>query len=200
MQPSELRRFREAIGRHLGQPLTPDVAAAIEAAARAAPTAKLQRDEVFAEHLAGNEDAIAFNLQMCDVLHLWDDLIDKDKAVTADTINRGFQAALVDIPCNPFYRRHFDALNPLVSACILSWHTANRWEAEERLEELRLAYVVRSDYINLFLGSVAIVQGSEYAARVAPEVRAYWHGEGWQGYLINLAAEKAAKRGQHGML
>ncbi len=200
MQPSELRRFREAIGRHLGQPLTPDVAAAIEAATRAAPTVKLQRDEVFAEHLAGNEAAIAFNLQMCDVLHLWDDLIDGDKPVTPEAINRGFYEALVELPCNPFYRAHFDALQPLVSACILSWHTANKWEAEERVEELRLAYVVRSDYINLFLASVAIVKGAEYAVRVAPEVRAYWHGEGWQGYLINLAAEKAAKEARHGML
>lgn len=200
MQPSELRRFREAIGRFLGQPLTPDVAAAIEAATRAAPTAKLQRDEVFADHLAGHEDAIAFNLLMCDVLHLWDDLIDRDKPVSPEAINRGFQAALVDIPRNLFYREHFDRLNPLVAACILSWHTANTWEAEERLADLRLAFVVRSDYINLFLASVAIVRGDAYAVRVAPEVRAYWHAEGWDGYLINLAAEKAAKGEHHGML
>lgn len=200
MQPSELRRFREAIGRHLGQTLTADVAADIEAATRAAPTPTLKRDEVFAEHLANREDAIAFNLQMCDVLHLWDDLIDRDKPVHPVDINRGFQAALVDIPRNTFYREHFDRLNPLVSACILSWHTANKWEAEDRLNDLRLAFVVRSDYINLFLASVAIVRGEDYAVKVAPDVRAYWHAEGWDGYLINLAAEKAAKRGQHGML
>ena len=83
MQPSELRRFREAIGRHLGQTLTPDVAADIEAATRAAPTPTLKRDEVFAEHLANREDAIAFNLH---------------HEVTADTAYAEYIVGPADLP------------------------------------------------------------------------------------------------------
>jgi hypothetical protein len=142
--------------------------------------------------LLGHEDAVAFNLALMDVLHLWDDLIDGDKPVTPEDVHKAFRLALVVIPGNPFYRRHFDQLHPLIDPLILNWLTANDMEA--RGEQLDIAWVIRSDYCNVLLKSLEIVGGFDHARRVWPDVRAYWHSEGFNQYLTSLAEEQAIKK------
>lgn len=147
------------------------------------------REATFRTYLH-DEDAVALNLMFCDVLHTWDDLVDQDKPVAPEAISKAFRTALVEIPQNKFYRRHFDELAPLVDHFILSWLTANRFEADGDIDALRIAFIARSDYMALFLRSIQIVSGFEYAASVAPEIRRYWHAEGWDGYLVNLTNEQ----------
>lgn len=149
--------------------------------------------EFFEHFLLGNEAAVAFNLLFRGILHTWDDLVDGDKPVSDDAIHGAFRSALVLLPANPFYRAHFAQLHPLIDNAILNWMAANAMEATEARSDKEIAFIARSDYINVFIKSLEIVGGFEHARSVLPEVRRHWHAEGFDRYLLNLEAEKAAR-------
>ena len=56
------------------------------------------------EWFGGNTDALNLFHNLVSLVHIWDDLIDKDKPVTDADINKAFLTALVYIPANPFYK------------------------------------------------------------------------------------------------
>ena len=66
--------------------------------------------EFFEHFLLGNQAAVNFNLLFRDILHTWDDLIDRDKPVSGEAIHQAFRAALVLLPANPFYRDWLEKL------------------------------------------------------------------------------------------
>ncbi len=139
-----------------------------------------------------DEDAAAFVTDLCATVHVWDDLIDRDKPVSDLEVRDAFRTLLVVLPANPFYRKHFNDIHPLLDASIVSWLTANKFEASKGVEKLRLAYVIRSDYINVILKCAALLHGFDYSVRIAPAIRAWWHAEGWDGYVNALRAQQGA--------
>lgn len=135
-------------------------------------------------------DAARFVAQVCAAAHLFDDLADRDREVTPEQVLAAFRALLVEIPANPFYRRNFEQLHPLFDTFILSWGTANVLERGDDEERLRVAYVIRSDYMNLVLRCAQLLHGFDYALQVSPRLRDLWHVEGWRGYLKALERQK----------
>lgn len=150
--------------------------------------------EAFEFALKGNQEAIAFATVMCGILHLWDDLEDRDKRIAREDINRAMYAALVVLPRNTFYQQHFEELNAMVSAAILSWHTANWFEREGTEEDRHVSFVIRSDYCHIVLTAARLVGGYEWARSIAPAMRRFWHSEGFAGYLKNLAQQFAKEK------
>lgn len=146
----------------------------------------------------GDAAAAEFMLQMCRVMHLWDDLIDKDKAVSDAQINEAFQLALVDIPRNPFYARHFVALNAHVQTAITNWHVATRMEREGGDYEKSIAFILRSSYMDLFTQVAQIVGGPEWAVEMAHKTRLLTHKETYAGYLMNLEREAIGRLAREG--
>lgn len=138
-------------------------------------------------------DAARFVSLIFGAAHLFDDLADRDKPVTPAEVLQAFRTLAVDLPANPFYRAHFEQLHPLLDVFILSWSTANAFEAGDDEEMLRIAYVIRSDYMNLVLRAAQILHGFDYAQRISPKLRELWHVEGWQGYLKSLEAQREAQ-------
>lgn len=151
----------------------------------------MELSTLFREVCAGDESAVEFLTAMVGVLHLWDDLIDKDKPVTDDDINAAFWDALVVLPRNQFYQRHFSDLNPILVTAILSWKTAN--EFERNRESLDIAFVIRSAYVDLILMTALLCGGRARAERLGPAIRLFAHAEGFRQYQLNLEAEKAAR-------
>ena len=143
--------------------------------------------------LNGNLAAAEFIDSIYNVLHLWDDLIDHDKPVTDMQVNDAFYAVLVEIPRNPFYRKYFDHLNPILVNAITNWHVANRMERKGDEYQKRIAYVLRSSYVDLLTQSAFLLGGVEHAAAVGFDNRLYAHKETLEGYLINLETEEQAR-------
>ena len=139
--------------------------------------------DIIAKATKGNENAADFLLAIHQVADLWDDLIDKDKPVAADSINRAFYNALVAIPRNPFYGANFAALSPLIESAIIDWHTANAFEASK--QNLQTAYGLRCSGQSLCIMTARIIGGSNFAETIALELRSA--GDTW--------AEYAAKHG-----
>ena len=65
------------------------------------------------EWFGGNENALRMFNAFVDLAHVWDDLVDKDKPVSADDINRAFLTCLVYLPANPFYRSIQNEILPM---------------------------------------------------------------------------------------
>lgn len=146
--------------------------------------------------LPGCEPAVMLNAALIETLHTWDDLIDGDHAVTDEAISRAFRLALVVMPSNSFYVQHFGQLHPLLDNLIANWLAATRMERDPRSEvDLPVAFVIRSDYCNFLLKSMILVNGFDGAVAMWPEVRRFWHSEGYEGYLQSLSAEASARNG-----
>ena len=140
-------------------------------------------------------DAARFVAMVCAACHLFDDLADRDREVTPAEVLDGFRVLLVEIPGNAFYRRNFEQLHPLMDSFILSWGTANVFEAGDDEERLRVAYVIRSDYMNLMLRCAQLLHGFDYALRISPVLRDMVHAEGWRGYLKALDVQRQHQKG-----
>lgn len=146
------------------------------------------------EALLGDEAAVQLNAHLIEALHVWDDLIDQDVTLTAEDVSSAFRNALVLIPANSFYQRHFNELHPLLDVLILNWMTATAMERNPQSDlDLQVAFIIRSDYCNFLLKSMAIVGGFEHARRLWPEVRRFWHREGFDSFVQSLHAERAAR-------
>lgn len=155
--------------------------------------------EEFEWALRGNTAAVSFMWDVVDVLHLWDDFIDGDRRPGPAEINDRMRRALLDLPRNPFYVQNFALLSPLIEQAILSWHTANALEhailsGKAQPGDDAIAFIIRSDYINLLIMSARIVGGVAWAVEVAVRARRRWHQEQLDGYRKALALQAATAK------
>jgi hypothetical protein len=114
------------------------------------------------------------------IVETWDDLVDGDKPVPEGAINSAFHKALIDLPRNAFYRQHFNVLNPLIESAILDWTAANVMEHRRDGDDLRRAYVLRSNIFNLTTMAARIIGGVEWGQQVA--VKQWSMLEPWAEY------------------
>ncbi|MCP2517395.1 hypothetical protein M5J07_20820 [Achromobacter mucicolens] len=141
--------------------------------------------------MRGNQAAVDFLRVAFQVAHLWDDLVDRDRVLADDEINEGMFAALVLLPRNTFYRTHFDTLNSILTNASTNWRIATELERVEGTAPKRIAYVMRSAYVDLVTHSALLLGGPIWARDVGVELRQMT--EPWGEYLTNLAAERAAR-------
>lgn len=139
--------------------------------------------------MKGSRAAIDFAETMCNIAHIWDDLIDKDTEVSNSDINKVFFDILVRLPRNEFYRKNFEHLNSILVNAISNWLIATNLEKQGEDYETSIAFVLRSSYVDLITQAALILGGQEWATVVGEEVRKQTHGETYTGYLNNLKIE-----------
>ena len=150
--------------------------------------------------LKGNIEAVSFVTMLFGVLHFWDDLEDRDQKISRDSVNAVMYNALIDLPRNSFYQANFNYLSPLIEIAILNWHAANAMEATESLDDKRIAFISRSDYCSVMIACARLVGGFEWANKITPFIRRYWHSEGFDQYLLNLKSQQAHNKEIHHVL
>lgn len=116
------------------------------------------------------------------VSQVWDDVVDEGKSTG---INQAMVAALVDIPSNPFYRAHFDQLQPLVAMACFDYLASVELERGTE-HERTLAFGLRDSYAAIVTQCAAIIGGSGYAATQAARIRRVIHDEPLAQYLGEL--------------
>ncbi len=80
------------------------------------------------EWFGGNQDALNMYRMFVDMTHVWDDLVDKDRSLSEDDINRAFMIALVYLPANSFYRSIQQAIMQMLLTTMSAYNTANHIE------------------------------------------------------------------------
>lgn len=148
---------------------------------------------LFSEFLLGNAEAIQFVVRVFRALHVWDDLIDRDKPLTDDEINSVFWDLLVVLPTDPFYTRNIALLNSTLVNAIVNWHIANKLEREGDDKDKSIAFILRGAYIDILSASAFVVGGMEWIKAVGPAIRRWAHEETFTEYMENLRKECEAR-------
>jgi hypothetical protein len=132
--------------------------------------------------LKGNSEAIEFYGLLAGISQTWDDLIDGDGVeITPEVVNAMMWDALVELPNNPFYARHFPRLNTLVQQTILDWLAANELEAGGTADK-RVSFILRDSLAGVLVHCAYLTGGYEWANEIAPAVRRYIHDEDFDSY------------------
>lgn len=148
---------------------------------------------LFSEFLLGDAEAIQFVVRVFRALHVWDDLIDKDKNLTDDEVNSVFWDLLVVLPVDPFYVRNIALLNSTLVNAIVNWHIANKLEREGDEKDKSVAFILRGAYIDILSASAFLVGGMDWATEIGPAIRRWAHEETFAQYMENLAKECEAR-------
>ena len=143
--------------------------------------------------LRGYAPAVQCFLLIRDILHFWDDLIDRDKKVDQESIHNAMFKALVTLPRNEFYRKNIDTLLPVLVNAIANWRAANEFECTDDRKTLEIAFVIRSDYANILIQMAYIIGGHDCLMQVTPMIRSLWTEEDFEAYLKNLEQERHAR-------
>jgi hypothetical protein len=84
----------------------------------------------------------------------------------------------------------------VLANAIINWRIATEYERNASgKHDLEAAYVLRSSYVDLVTLSALLLGGAAHAATIGADVRRWAHQEGYELYLENLVAEKAAREG-----
>ena len=122
------------------------------------------------EWFGGNQDALNMFRAFVDLSHIWDDLIDRDKPVPADAVNRAFLTCLVYLPANPFYRAIQDQILPMWLVVVSAYETANTFEKQKDAHGIEIAHSLRYAAGNIIAYAVHVCLGAQEAKNVLPEV------------------------------
>lgn len=118
----------------------------------------------------GNTSAMRFCADMVEIAHVWDDLVDCDKPVSAVTADAAFRKLLLEVPANDFYRANFNFLHPVMVMVWAQWSAANAMETHPFKNDMAKAYMLRASLYQLFHACAVICGGLDWAAEIGPEV------------------------------
>ncbi len=122
------------------------------------------------EWFGGNQDALNMYRAFVSLLHTWDDMVDKDRDVGENDINRAFLTCLVYLPANPFYRAIQDQILPMWLTVVSSYETANKFERDKDPHGIEIAHSLRYAAGHIVAYAVHVCLGPEKAKEVLPEV------------------------------
>ncbi len=119
------------------------------------------------EGFAITGDAHDWLMSLWNAVQVFDDMNDGDFpdredvfACVADT--------LCNMPMNPFFRAHQDALCPLLAVALLKWRASD--DAERGREASAMSYAWRAGYYDIVLAVMQIVHGTEVAKDAAVHI------------------------------
>ena len=120
------------------------------------------------EWFGGDQYALEMARILEELSHTWDDLVDKDKDVAADKINRAFMHCLVYLPANPFYRKIQDAVLPMWVTVISAYEAANHFEKTKDPHGIEIAHGLRYAAGNILAYAIHVCVGAEKAKEYVP--------------------------------
>jgi hypothetical protein len=122
------------------------------------------------EWFGGNQDALNLYRMFVDLLHTWDDLVDRDREVTELEINNAFMIALVYMPANPFYKHIQEQIMPMWLTVISAYEAGNKFEREKDEHGLEIAHTLRYAAGHIVSYMVYVCVGRNQAKEIMPEV------------------------------
>lgn len=117
-----------------------------------------------------NEQAVEFFLQFFSVMHGWDDLVDMDKELDMEDVDRPFIELFFGILPNPFYRQYQHLLQPVVIMCINAWRDST-WLERQDEKARRFAYVLRTYPADVLIQIALITGGYVHMRAVSKKIR-----------------------------
>lgn len=138
--------------------------------------------------LIPDADALAFLRLLNEVVNVWDDLVDGDNPEhSSRNVNMAFEAALIHIPRNPFYRKYQHELQPVIEVAIADWHASTVMQASGDAEQVARAHTLRFSGLSVWVLCARIIGGPAAAALTALELRRAIPAETLQDFSQEMA-------------
>jgi hypothetical protein len=122
------------------------------------------------EWFGGNQHALNMYRMFADLLHLWDDLVDKDNDTSEVEINNAFLICLVYLQANPFYKSIQEQILPMWITVVSGYETANKYEKSKDEHGIEIAHTLRYAAGNIIAYAIYVCVGAEKARDILPEV------------------------------
>ena len=122
------------------------------------------------EWFGGNVDALHVYRMLVDMAHVWDDVVDGDKAVPEIELNNAFLIALVYLPANPFYQRIQQQILPMWLTIVSGYEAANRFERDKDAHGIEIAHTLRYAAGNIVAYAMHVCLGPDEARKYIPEM------------------------------
>lgn len=144
-------------------------------------------------------DARAWMLDIFDVAEVLDDLVDRDRSVAEEDLWSAIWELLVDLPNNPFFRRHRTILTLLIENAVTLWRYTTDLERDPDGEHAvcgssrQLTYGLKESQIPILCAVINLVRGRDYLATVMPEIykMSYDAVGPFEGYAARVDANLA---------
>ena len=117
-----------------------------------------------------NAHAKQYLLDIYFVLHLHDDLIDKDNQRSDADINMAFYKAMIDIPLNPFYQQNCRFLCNMLHCFYLQWIDATRLQKGTD-DERKLSYGLNEAAMDIISHVAFIIDGHEWMLHISEKIK-----------------------------
>lgn len=112
--------------------------------------------ENFTNALKLPDDAVAWLLDMWNLIQVLDDFADGDDVARAD-LDQAIYASIVGLPQNPFFQRNSPHLLPALTQMVLKWMASDVAEREGKADER--SYMWRAGYYDVVLMVATLVHG-----------------------------------------
>jgi len=122
------------------------------------------------EWFGGNQDALNMFRMLVALTHTWDDLVDKDVAVSEADINNAFMIALVYMPVNPFFQKIQNQIIPMWITALSAFEVANKFEGDKDEHGIEIAHNLRYAAGHIVAYMVEVCVGHDKAKEIMPEV------------------------------
>lgn len=126
----------------------------------------------FTQMANGDEDAFRFMWTFWSFTHLYDDLVDRDRPVTAEQAAGEFVSLLTTLLYNPFFVQHKDTLFPMIVSMFNRWVDGDLWEQSDQLFDQVASSVIRCGDVDLY-HIVAFLTGGWDNMRRTHKARSY---------------------------
>jgi len=120
----------------------------------------------------GNAHAQQFMRVFWSFTHLYDDLVDNDRPVTAEQAAEQFIAMLTEFLYNPFFCANKDFLYPLIVSMFNRWVDGDEWEQSADEYKRMASTVIRCGDVDLY-HMVAYLTGGFAHMRATKDARSY---------------------------
>jgi len=142
-----------------------------------------EQSELANKWLKGNDAAVELLFILGDISQTWDDLIDRDKAVSNGDINRMMILSLVHMVKNPFFVAHQEELSTVFDLQIQKWMDSNYLENTKNEHLLHVAFGLRSVVTPIFLHMVQLIGGIDWRMEAMKEIYPAIYDEPFEDYL-----------------
>lgn len=132
---------------------------------------RVKEQELIRRWLQNDPYAIELVNTINAISQTWDDLYDRDQPVETWQINRMMMQALITIPRNPFYQRHFAELQPIIEHAIMTWMDSNQLEQSENPRDWYVSYVLRSVTTEILIHCCYLIGGVQWRLQAAEDIR-----------------------------
>jgi hypothetical protein len=129
--------------------------------------------EILSEVCAGNQDALDFCGDFYELLHMVDDLFDRDNQVTAEDVGHILVSAIESFVRNPFFIEHKEALLPAIRSAVVAWVDSEAWHTREDPRDKIAAHVMKSQYHEVIFMVAGIVGGLSHQMEMTRKHREY---------------------------